>query len=483
MKHFFAKLPSILLLLLCAQVPVHAQERPVPVDPAVLFEVRNLISFLGTSGHFIPFPGDIGVKGVDDFFYVPEGDDMKDQIDVIKSGMPDTGDALIKIISERDNAMRVVAINLISMVLDALTLAQIESLAHAQIASYVSGHSKYLKGTESYIGTGYIYALQVDEKNRVQTRSYKYLDGEQYGDSNHHSGMMASSGGIHLKDLDYGTHTVKTVTEYELNHNGVIIKGKAESPELTFEIVRRKASRKYATPHDRAQGKAVRNASSFIETRDVVTTQEDLSPRNSEPWKPGNTMQFKGSDNIYAGHFPFFRVSEGLPVDLSFEVEIELVDTGEILEGAPIFVRKGSMGHRRLEPKDLQSFFLSREGYVSLKATLTPKMPDSPSQNNYYNDSFESPVVRAKVYRFLEDTAPPWLTTLREEAKQFKREGEASEIAIAFVQSMASLDSFQRARAVFDCKRKLTSEEMMTALPFLIALLQDTGSDMLHTPA
>lgn len=479
MKRFVTGLPYLLLLLLCTYVPVHAQDEPFPADPDVLLEMRHFISFIPTITIW-------DIRGTS-----PEilRRDYKAEMDSIQSRMPRTGDALIKIISEKDNPMRMVAMTILSLMWDQLTPAQIAPMAQAHITPYVTGHTEYLKGDYSYIRTGFLYALQFEEKNRVQTRSYNYLDGEQHLDSFQNAGSMADTGGVSVRFLDYGTHTVKTVTEYELKHEGRIIKGRAESPVFTFEIVRELAPPTPTTPHTEEQGNAVRNGTGFIESRRFNEKEIDsysYYPTLSEPWCPSSTIYPNGSGDIYAVHFPYFSKFNTVPVELSFDVEIELVDTGEILEGKPIFAGKNTFGDFPLEPKDWKSIIFDEEGFVRLKATLTPAKPATSAQNEtrqYYNGSFESPVMRAKLFRFSEETAPAWLKTLRDEVEHFKQEGEASKSAIGFSEDMASLNPFKRARAAHICKRTLTPEEMMKVFPFLIALLHDTDADMLHPPA
>ena len=164
-------------------------------------------------------------------------------------------------------------------------------------------------------------------------------------------------------------------------------------------------------------------------------------------------MWRRGSPDIYGLHSPFLHVSEPLPIDLCFNVEFQIVETGELLQGDPLVIPKGRKGYFSLSPDNRFKLATLREGFIPLKVVLTPSRATAlsdPRVTQYFNGTLTSPVLRAKTYWFLQASAAPWLVELQAMAEDLKGQGTASLRAMQWIERLTSIDCYARSIAAFD---------------------------------
>ena len=148
----------------------------------------------------------------------------------------------------------------------------------------------------------------------------------------------------------------------------------------------------------------VRDSFRLTETEGPIDIRSswDAPPGNElvpDPWSPQITWKV-ASGKAYGLHLPLWKVTQALPVDLCFEVEIHDVKTGEVFPGDPIVVRRGQTraGYFSLRPEP--EFAGSRSGFVPIKIVLKASRAIAltyPEITRYYPGSITSEVLRAKV--------------------------------------------------------------------------------------
>lgn len=328
---------------------------------------------------------------------------------LISSHQPKSGDLLLSIIADPENKLNRRATNAFLHTWDSMTRAQIETYFRHAMKPWVRLRKQYPQHVDASIAMGYsvryAWGGWPSEKDfQMQTATTHFLDGKPYGKPFAYEGPMAGTGWVRTEDLAIGKHSFHLLTEYKFVRDGRTCTGRMESQKYEFEIVPAETPDDLVAPNDTQVDELVRKSFQFLEIRHslggpLINQTRPLGPEE-DPWEPQITWE-SGTGESGGLHMPLWRLTAELPVDLCFEVEIHLQQTGKVFEGDPLVVPKGMKTEGYFFPRQsVSEFARGREGFIPLKLVLKPSRAMALTDTRvtrYYPGRITSEVLRAKV--------------------------------------------------------------------------------------
>ncbi|HUW18009.1 MAG TPA: leucine-rich repeat domain-containing protein [Sedimentisphaerales bacterium] len=416
--------------------------------------------------------------------------DISDELkDYIVAMQPASGNALLAIISDPEDVVHRRAANAFLQTWASMSAEQIGAYLRYSMTAYTRLRPQYPQGAEAYVGGGYTIRYgwggwPVDKDVKIRTSSYKILDG-QVGGMPHggldgkpfdYEGPMAGTGGIPVAELGLGRHTVQAVTDYEVTYKGVTYTGTVKSEAAVFEIIAAEGLNELAAPDDPELNELVRGAFRFVDGGQPI----EYLGRREDAWEPQISSNTKGSADEYALCMPGWELTEALPVDLCFKVELHLEQSGEVIEGDSFVVIKGEKRSDYFLPHYVIDFAKIKEGFISLRIVLRPSYEVALSNTRvtqYYNGTLTSGVLRAKTYWFEWGSAKPWERELKTMFLELKESQSIDEQIFYQIESLASLNPYRRAHGAVGL-RQGRDKDRMPAVPFLVKLLAGAETDL-----
>jgi hypothetical protein len=120
-----------------------------------------------------------------------------------------------------------------------------------------------------------------------------------------------------------------------------------------------------------------------------------------DPWEPQITWR-SGDGNSGSLHLPLWELKEELPVDLCFDVELRMEETGEVFEANPLVVIKGTKTSGYFFPESSRDFGGGKTGLIPVRIVLKPSRATALTDirvTQYYQGTITSEPLRAKVMR------------------------------------------------------------------------------------
>jgi len=402
---------------------------------------------------------------------------------------PPSGDALLEIIADPEDDLNRRATNVLIKVWNSLSPRQIETYFKAAMTASVDARPEYPQGLKALVDTGYQIRYgwggwpDVDDIT-IRTTSYWTLDGRRNVKPFHYEGPAAGTGWIPLYDLSLGRHTAQTVTGYEVTYDGRTYSGTVRSEDVTFQIVSADTPDHLVAPSDPEVDELVRRSFQISQTRE--RPQGSYSRGLDSAWPPQIHGRRQGEYDEWALCVPVYDVTEPLPVDLCFEVQLHLEETAEVFEGDPIVVPRGEVWGGHFFPRHgLRDFVEGREGFIPLRVVLTPSRElalTSTKVTQYYNRSITSPVLRAKGYRYRQSEATDLQKELQAMLERLRQEEEIDEGLLYAIEDLASLSPYRRVEGASRLAQMYETDRS-PAIPFLIKLLADSESSLASYPA
>lgn len=402
--------------------------------------------------------------------------------DYVLTKQPDSGDALLAIISDPNDPLNRQATNAFLRCWESMSPEQIDTYFKVAMTAYTRLRPQYPQGAQAYIGAGYTIRYGWGgwpkvKDIKISTSSYKILDGQVRGLPDGKLGgrpfryekHMARTGGILVADLGLGTHTVQAVTDYEVTYKERTYKGTTKSEPATFEIVSAYALNELAAPYDAEVDELVRRA---FQIEDADCSEQSGGPRSS--------VRRIGSSDEYGLCMPVYKLLEPLPVDLCFEVELHLDETGEVLEGDRIVVIEGDTHGGEFAAHDQIAFAKITEGFIPLRIVLKPSYDvaiGNTRVTQYYNGALASGLLQARTYWFQLESAKPWVKELAAMHQELKQEDKIGKQVRYQIRDLASVNPYKRARSAL-ALGQMRDKDITPAIPFLIALLAGTETDL-----
>jgi hypothetical protein len=118
-----------------------------------------------------------------------------------------------------------------------------------------------------------------------------------------------------------------------------------------------------------------------------------------DPWEPQITWH-SGDGRSGSLHMPLWELSEELPVDLCFEVQLRMEETGEVFAASPLVVIKGNKSSGYIMPDRSREFGGGKTGLIPVRIVLKPSRATALSDTrvtSYYAGTITSEPLRAKV--------------------------------------------------------------------------------------
>ncbi len=208
---------------------------------------------------------------------------------------------------------------------------------------------------------------------------------------------------LSTENLTSGAHAVKLIKTFSYRKGQRTIEGRVVSDVKTFRIVDSAKNELIAQAGDELQNQ-VRKALEFSETTLNWQPREQITESDrQEAWGPQNWVFHDG--NGTGVHAPVWRITEALPVDLCFDVELTIRSTGERLRAEPMVVLQGEsrQGWIDLDPTDERlSAAADSDGFLEVELKLTPSREaalSNPGVRRYYPGSITTKPMRLKIWK------------------------------------------------------------------------------------
>jgi hypothetical protein len=239
---------------------------------------------------------------------------------------------------------------------------------------------EYPQGNEAYIRVEYGFTLPWGWPPPEPRAVFRhYVDGEPYGKPFKYDGYKCAEWEVVPGLLDLGTHTYYWTLGYRLKNGDKSVSSVLTSDTFTFEVVSADTPDRLAAPSDPRLDQHVRAAFEIAGTLPGVTPLSACGLRQTPQWK----------------------LSEPLPIDLCFEVEMHALNTGDVHAGYPIVVLKGTTGSGSFLVRGGSGApWPVRDGTVALRVVLRPSGSTAlywPGVTCYYCGTIESEVIEAPV--------------------------------------------------------------------------------------
>ena len=326
---------------------------------------------------------------------LPEIDDSRpplpeDLKHLISFYQPRSGDYLLSIIGNTEDELNRRATNAFLHTWESMTTSQIQSYLQLAMTPNAKLRNRYPQGVDAWIAMGYHIRYgwggwPPDQGFEMQTVTSHFLDGKPYGKPFAYSGPLACTGWLRTKDRALGKHSFHLVTEYKFVRNDRTYTGRARSQTYEFEMVSADTPNDLVAPSDPKIDQLVRKAFQFSETREEVRE---------------GAIRIRTGD--FSPEYPCWKLTRDLPVDLCFEVEFHVQQTGKVFEGNPLVVLKGNKGEGYFRPRRrlVSEFANGQEGFIPIKLVLKPSRAmalTDPRVTQYYPGTITSEVLRAKA--------------------------------------------------------------------------------------
>ena len=315
---------------------------------------------------------------------------------------PVSGEVLLDIIENLDDLLNPRATNALLKIWDSLSDEQIEDYFYMVFDLSTDYRKKYPAGAKTYIGMSYRLnefgwgGVPDAEDVKVKTLTRHFLDGKKCSEDLSYEGPMARTGNFCIKDLDIGPHIFNWITEYQISYRDKVFKNQVKSEEYYFEIVPAEEMDTLAVEPNEAVQKLVTEA---FEIAEVHPNYNQVYGPYKDPWDPQGGLTFDKKKIAY--HVPVWRVKKKLPIDLCFQVDFKLEDTGEVVYADAICLIRGKTkdwGH--FGPGDIPDIAISRDGFVPIRVILKPSKGiahGNTKVTGYYNKQIVSEVMRVKI--------------------------------------------------------------------------------------
>lgn len=411
--------------------------------------------------------------------------------DYLVAGQPQAGSELLSIIRKPDNPLHRRATNALLQIWQSLSPEQIETYFRLSMTAYVSARPTYPQGLAAYVGAGYRIRYGWGGWPRVEgikmlTSSQKYLDGQAYGDAFRYNGHQASAGGLKIDKLLPGKHTAQIITAYTISHRDNTYTGKVASDVVSFQIVGTKHARNLAAPDDPSLTASVHGAFRISEVRDPNDRDSVLGGFSGYLWKPQNSAYRRGDPDEFAVHMPIYSLTKALPVDLCFDVDVIVGQTGQVYKGEPFVIekgRKGELGYFGLDSTDMFDFVQTHQGFVPVRIRLTPSRTRAFSDRRvkkYFPGTLTSQPLRVKSYWFRYDHAQPWERDLKDMYDDYQGLKKTNRGCYYRALSLTSLNPYRRNRGArgMDLMPPDEAKDYAPIVACLIKLLGHTDTDL-----
>lgn len=295
---------------------------------------------------------------------------------------PDSGNLLASLVADREHPLHERAMQALVWLQDDLSAEQLETWVHNSFSVYAEPRARYPQGCEAVIELGYRFEPHLTGKKSnddtmYRTVSRNYLDGETQGDPFAYNYPGATTGWTRLKDLALGQHRIDVVTDYTVTVNDVEIEGSA-SRSYVFEIVPGEGYQDVMEVNTPELAAAVDDAFEIVwgwqdgyEPEPGVDRYAGaLDPRDRPDYSP-HGWNVRGPD--YSLRFPSWRLKEGLPVSLCYEVAIRDEQSGRTYKATGLRVKADEASSTYFVLMDHRDFIEERDaGELPVTVTLTP---------------------------------------------------------------------------------------------------------------
>ena len=322
---------------------------------------------------------------------------------------PRFGDYLLSIIGNTEDELNRRATNAFLHTWETMTPSQIQAYLQLAMTHYAKLRKRYPQGVDARIAMGYCIRYgwggwPPGQPFEMQTVTTHFLDGKPYGKPFTYSGPLAGTGWLHTKNQALGKHAFHVVTEYKFVRDNHTYTGRARSQTYEFEMVSADAPNDLVAPSDPKLDQLVRQAFQFSETRVEVREGPIRFDRTGrlrpepDPWRPQITFRSRAGRS-FGLHMPLWKLTRELPVDLCFQVEFHVQQTGDVFQGDPLVVLKGHKANGYFARLPYE-FVKGQEGFIPIKLVLKPSRAralSDPRVTQYYPGTITSEVLRAKA--------------------------------------------------------------------------------------
>jgi hypothetical protein len=328
----------------------------------------------------------------------------------VAGSQPRTGDYMLSLVAAPDDKQRRIATNVFVQTWDSMSPAQLERYLQLAMEAYVDGRPQYPEGVSAAIQMGYRVRYgwfgwaegSANQNLSFQTTTVHYVDRKPYKKPFKYPGPGATTGWVQTAEFPIGKHEVRLETNYTYSKGALTFQGLIVSPHFQFEIIPRDSPDLLLAPSTPELDAQVQAAVTFAETRnfDRPAFNRELSPLPEiDPWQPQIRWR---SVNGESGslHVPTWRVKPALPVDLCFDVDLRVEETGQTYPCGSIVVLQGDERTGFPHPKNVRQICQEQSGFVNIRVLLRPSRAAAltePKVTKYYGRPIESPVMRMKV--------------------------------------------------------------------------------------
>jgi len=338
-----------------------------------------------------------------------------DLTSAVAAYQPKTGDLLLKLIADPKHRLRRAAVWVFCHTWQSASAAQVDRYLQTVFTLKAYHRDRYPLHVPALIETRYYLVdgwLGFPKDLVWETVTTLYLDGQPHGKPYRYDypGPAATTGWVPTGALPEGKHTLHFVVQYSFTHRGVKRQGQVRSRDFTFAIAAA-AQDDLQAPADPAHDALLQKVFSIraheYEEQDkalIIGRGEDL---RVDPWQPQVT--WKNAAGRTAGiHVPVWKLSQALPVDLCFEVELRDKRTGQTFKGDGLIAKRGKIGQGYFTPRDARAFAAGRDGFVEVELRLTPSRAlalTDPEVTRYYPGTITR-TLRCKVFAEVPENEP-----------------------------------------------------------------------------
>ena len=346
----------------------------------------------------------------------PEIDDSRPPLPedlklLIRLHQPKSGDYLLSIIGNTDDKLNRRATNALLHTWKSMTTSQIQAYLQLAMTPHAKPRERYPQGVDAMIEMGYYVRYgwggwPPDKAFEMRTVTTHFLDGKAYGKPFAYQGPLAGTGWLRTKDQPLGKHSFHLITGYEFVRDNRTYTGRARSKTYQFEMLAADTPNDLVAPGDPKIDKLVRGSLQFSETRveirqgPIMVRRTGDMPPEPDPWSP-QIIWKSGTGQSGSLHMPLWKLTRELPVDLCFEVEFHLQQTGEVVRGTPLVVLKGKKMNGYFSPRGgVSELTKGKGGFVPLKIVLRPSHAMALTDTRvarYYPGTIASQRLRAKA--------------------------------------------------------------------------------------
>ncbi len=340
---------------------------------------------------------------------------------LIESSQPQAGDILLAILAEPENPLYRKATNAFVRSWNTMTAEQIEAYFQNALVFKASPRPTYPQGVEAEIRLEYQMARgpsgsvgwnawPLEDEMGFKSEDFKtwttiFLDGQQRGDPFYFYGPGATVGWISTQKLDVGTHSISMTLRYEYSLHGEKRSGQVSSSDFAFEIVPSVTNELAVVPSPQLDALVLSNLR-FAETEEFFDSpwRRRMLTENtdSDAWDPTETYSEGGAE--YRLHLPAWRLIKPLPVDLCFEVTMQVEGRRDSYHAGQLVVLRGETFGTyftlREESRFIATSQKNRWTLVPVRFVLKPSRTvalTDPGVTGYYSHTLTTGVMRLKI--------------------------------------------------------------------------------------